>query len=121
MTLQAKTATLAIVMGLLICGYRPLAEAQQLTAQQLADRDKANIANNEMRHFGDAPDNPGPLATDLSDSIKPKAVAKAMRKVADWQLEDLSLTLTACGLGALSMTVFWPHPTRSATRNIAMP
>ena len=87
MTLQAKTATLAIVMGLLICGYRPLAEAQQLTAQQLADRDKANIANNEMRHFGDAPDNPGPLATDLSDSIKPKAVAKAMRKVADWQLE----------------------------------
>jgi len=74
-------------MGLLICGYRPLAEAQQLTAQQLADRDKANIANNEMRHFGDAPDNPGPLATDLSYSIKPKAVAKAMRKVADWQLE----------------------------------
>ena len=40
-----------------------------------------------MRHFGDAPENPGPIATDLSYSIKPKAVAKAMRKVADWQLE----------------------------------
>jgi len=38
-----------------------------------------------MRHFGDAPENPGPLATDLSTSTRPKAVAKAMRKVADWQ------------------------------------
>ena len=83
MTLQAKTATLAIAAGVLIFVYRPLAFAQQ----QLTDRDKATIANNEMRHFGDAPENPGPIATDLSYSIKPKAVAKAMRKVADWQLE----------------------------------
>ncbi len=83
MTLQAKTATLAIAAGVLIFVYRPLAFAQQ----QLTDRDKATIANNEMRHFGDAPVNPGPIATDLSYSIKPKAVAKAMRKVADWQLE----------------------------------
>jgi rhamnogalacturonyl hydrolase YesR len=32
------------------------------------------------------PDDPGPLATDLSPKLKPKAVAAAMRKVADWQL-----------------------------------
>jgi rhamnogalacturonyl hydrolase YesR len=53
----------------------------------LNEREQATIANNEMRHFGDAPENPGPLATDLSTSIKPNAVAKAMRKVADWQLK----------------------------------
>jgi len=53
----------------------------------LTEREKATIANNEMRHFGDAPENPGPMATDLSTSTRPKAVAKAMRKVADWQLQ----------------------------------
>jgi len=41
---------------------------------------------NAARHFGDAPGNPGPLATDLSYSTKPADVAKGMRKVADWQL-----------------------------------
>jgi unsaturated rhamnogalacturonyl hydrolase len=38
------------------------------------------------RHFGSAPDDPGPLATDISPAFKPKPVAAAMRKVADWQL-----------------------------------
>jgi len=53
----------------------------------LTPQEQAIIANNEMRHFGDAPENPGPLATDLSTSTRPKDVAKAMRKVADWQLK----------------------------------
>lgn len=35
---------------------------------------------------GNAPDDPGPLATDLSPALKPKAIAAAMKKVADWQL-----------------------------------
>ncbi len=35
---------------------------------------------------GDALDNPGPLATDLSPEIKPKAIAAAIKKVADWQV-----------------------------------
>ena len=35
---------------------------------------------------GDAPDNPGPLATGLSPAIKPKAIAAAVKKVADWQV-----------------------------------
>lgn len=35
---------------------------------------------------GDAPDNPGPLATNLSSAIKPKAISAAMKKVADWEL-----------------------------------
>jgi len=35
---------------------------------------------------GDSPDNPGPLATDLSPAITHAAIRKAERKVADWQL-----------------------------------
>jgi len=64
-----------------------LFQAQQANAQhQPSAKEQANIDMNATRHFGDAPDNPGPLATDLSYSTKPADVAKAMRKVADWQL-----------------------------------
>lgn len=35
---------------------------------------------------GDAPDNPGPLATDVSGAITHAAIKKAVAKVADWQL-----------------------------------
>jgi rhamnogalacturonyl hydrolase YesR len=83
MSIRGKVLVLAVAAGICISGQLRLAMAQhQPSAQQ-----QATIANNEMRHFGDAPDNPGPIATDLSYSIKPAAVAKAMRKVADWQLE----------------------------------
>jgi rhamnogalacturonyl hydrolase YesR len=41
----------------------------------------------ERAHVGDAPDDPGPLATDLSAEIKPKAIDAAMRKVGDWQVK----------------------------------
>ncbi len=37
------------------------------------------------RHFGDAPDAPGPRAK-LSPALKPAAVRAAARKVADWEL-----------------------------------
>ena len=36
---------------------------------------------------GDQPDDPGPLATDLSPALKRPAILKAMKKVADWQLK----------------------------------
>jgi unsaturated rhamnogalacturonyl hydrolase len=35
---------------------------------------------------GDAPDEPGPLATGLSTELKPKAIDAAIKKVADWQV-----------------------------------
>ncbi len=38
------------------------------------------------RKFGSVPDDPGPLATDVSPAMTQKAIAAAMRKVADWQL-----------------------------------
>jgi unsaturated rhamnogalacturonyl hydrolase len=48
----------------------------------------AGIAKDNSRHFGSDPEDPGPIATDLSPALKKEAVAKAMRKVADWQLAE---------------------------------
>jgi unsaturated rhamnogalacturonyl hydrolase len=53
-------------------------------AQQLTTKDKAPI--------GDAPANPGPLATGLSPTTTPKPVKAAMRKVADWQVARVEAT-----------------------------
>lgn len=35
---------------------------------------------------GDAPDNAGPLATDISPALAPKVIDAVMKKVADWQV-----------------------------------
>lgn len=82
MSIRGKVLMLAIGAGICMFGQQQLAIAQH----QPTAKEQANIDNNIARHFGDAPDNPGPLATGLSTSTKPAAVAKAMRKVADWQL-----------------------------------
>ncbi len=81
MRVGRKSAMFALA-GVFVCSFLPLASAQH----EVTPKEQQNIATNERRHFGDAPDDPGPLARDLSYSIKHKAVAKAMRKVADWQL-----------------------------------
>jgi len=83
MSIRGKVLLLAIGAGICMFGQLQLSIAQH----QPTPREQANIANNEMRHFGDAPDNPGLIATDLSTSTRQAVVAKAMRKVADWQLE----------------------------------
>jgi rhamnogalacturonyl hydrolase YesR len=46
----------------------------------------AGVNRDNMRMFGSSPDDPGPLATDLSPAITPKAVDAATRKVGDWEL-----------------------------------
>jgi unsaturated rhamnogalacturonyl hydrolase len=51
-------------------------------------------------HFGDAPADGGPYATDLSPALNPAAIDKALRKVADWQLARTSRISTASGLRA---------------------
>ena len=108
---------LAIGAGIFVFGQQPSAMAQhQPTPQQ-----QATIANNEMRHFGDAPDNPGPIATDLSTSIRPAAVAKAMRKVADWQLARSQPYFDRVWTWSTLYVDSWPPRTRSTNRNIAMP
>ena len=47
---------------------------------------KSAITPVDRNAAGDAPDDPGPLATNLSTAIKPKAISAAMKKVADWEL-----------------------------------
>ncbi|HEX3571266.1 MAG TPA: glycoside hydrolase family 88 protein [Acidobacteriaceae bacterium] len=44
------------------------------------------IDRDNMRMFGSSPDDPGPLATDLSSAIAQKAIDAAARKVGDWEL-----------------------------------
>jgi len=83
MLIRGKVLVLAIAAGIFTFGTQQLAYAQH----QPTPKEQANIANNAVRHFGDAPDDPGPIATDLAYSTKPAAVAKAMRRVADWQLQ----------------------------------
>jgi unsaturated rhamnogalacturonyl hydrolase len=71
-------AATVVAMLLLVCG----ASAQQ----SLTPEETASIQKDTSRHFGDAPLDPGPKATDLSPAMKPRAVEAAMRRVADWQL-----------------------------------
>ncbi|HEY0306732.1 MAG TPA: glycoside hydrolase family 88 protein [Acidobacteriaceae bacterium] len=52
-------------------------------AQQVPAVDRAAV---DRAVTGDAPDDPGPLATGLSAELKPKAIAAAMTQVADWQI-----------------------------------
>jgi rhamnogalacturonyl hydrolase YesR len=55
----------------------------------------AGINRDNSRMFGSSPDDPGPLAKDLSPAITQSAVATAVRKVADWQLAQSQQYFTA--------------------------
>ena len=46
----------------------------------------AAIGTVDREAAGTQPDDPGPLATDLSPALRQKAILQAMKKVADWQL-----------------------------------
>ena len=67
---------LALAAGMLQAQNYPLPTAAM---QAIIDKDTS-------RHFGDAPLDAGPLATDLSAKLEPAAIDQALRKVADWQL-----------------------------------
>jgi rhamnogalacturonyl hydrolase YesR len=41
----------------------------------------------DSKNSGDAPDDPGPLATDISSELKPKAIQAVIKKVAAWQVK----------------------------------
>lgn len=57
-----------------------------LSFAQTTSAPAPTAASVERESVGDAPDNPGPLATGLSSELKPKAIDAAMKKVADWQV-----------------------------------
>jgi unsaturated rhamnogalacturonyl hydrolase len=87
MSFRRKAGVLAIVAGICSYGMRPqVGAAQQVSYEHATPQQLAGIAKDNSRHFGDDPDDGGPLATDLSASLDPASVGKAMRKVGDWQL-----------------------------------
>jgi unsaturated rhamnogalacturonyl hydrolase len=98
MAIGKKLRSVAIVAGVLTFGVLQCGWAQQPTAQpapvtgapavptSAGPRPDGAITGGIARKFGSVPDDPGPLAKDVSPKLKPKAVAAAMTKVADWQL-----------------------------------
>jgi len=74
-------AVLPLIFGAATFGQTAESPNNMPNAQQQAGIDKDNA-----RHFGDDPVDGGPLATDLSPSLRREDVGRAMRKVADWQL-----------------------------------
>jgi unsaturated rhamnogalacturonyl hydrolase len=67
-----------------ICLLLSLAIAPCAFAQKTAKPDAGAV---ERANVGDQPDNPGPLATDLSPKLTSPAIRAAMKKVGDWQLK----------------------------------
>lgn len=67
---------LGLALVLAVSSIAVSARAQAVQAPSPVNRSAA----------GDAPDDPGPLATDLSPRLTHAAVRKAAKKVADWQL-----------------------------------
>jgi len=67
---------------------------------------QAIVDKDTSRFFGDAPADGGPLATDLSPALTPEAIDKAMRKVADWQLERTQKHLDRIWTSAVLFTGF---------------
>lgn len=81
--MRARTH-IGVSLALTACMLLPAAALAQ--ASSITPKQQKNIDNNIARHFGTAPANPGPLATHLSTAMRPRAVRKAMRKVANWEL-----------------------------------
>ena len=108
MSVQQKLGVFALAAGVCIfssSAQQPAAPPAPPAAVGAADTPVAppstdaarlnGIAKDNTRHFGSDPDDPGPLAQNLSPAIKPAAVAAAMHKVADWQLAQSQQYFTA--------------------------
>ena len=78
--------------------------------------------NSQLPGLGDSPADAGPIASDLSPAFKKKEVTRALRKVADWQLdrvrEHYSLDWTFAALYAGFMAV--PSSVNGSTYQNAM-
>ena len=72
----------SVVAALMVAGILYAGSSTGYAQQAAAD---AKLAV-DRAVTGDAPDDPGPLATGLSAELKPKAIEAAMTKVADWQI-----------------------------------
>ncbi len=70
MLLRSQWWMSAVVAG--VCWYgvgAQIVEAQQVSYEHATPQVLAGIAKDNSRHFGDDPDDGGPIATDLSPSL----------------------------------------------------
>jgi unsaturated rhamnogalacturonyl hydrolase len=72
----------ALCLSLFLGAACSLASAQAKPAKSSS----AKVIPTNPDAAGNAPDDPGPLATNLSFALKPKAISAVVKKVADWQL-----------------------------------
>ena len=96
MSVRRNLGVLAIAVGIYISGTNAQHSPAQQPSPPATDAPAPPSAPAQStprqprpqvdRKFGSAPDDPGPLATGVSPAMTQKAVASAMRKVADWQL-----------------------------------
>jgi rhamnogalacturonyl hydrolase YesR len=61
-------------------------------AQAASPQDAAKKQVPDSKSSGSAPDDPGPLATDISAELMPKAIQAVVEKVASWQLKEAEPT-----------------------------
>ena len=73
-------AVLSVFFAGLFAGLEVKCAAQQVSYEHATAQQLAGIAKDNSRHFGDDPDDGGPIAIDLSSSLDPAAVGKAMRR-----------------------------------------
>ncbi|HMF54533.1 MAG TPA: hypothetical protein VK593_09295, partial [Edaphobacter sp.] len=74
-------------VGLVALGVL-IGSSTSLSAQAASTPTTANKpAPPDSKSSGDAPDDPGPLATDISPELKPKAIQAVVEKVASWQVK----------------------------------
>src|ERR1700689_2416039 len=69
-----------------LAGLAGLTVSAQVMQPRAPDAQAETPLSVERASAGDAPDDPGPLATDLSSALTHTAIRKAAHKVADWQL-----------------------------------
>jgi unsaturated rhamnogalacturonyl hydrolase len=69
-----------------LAGFAALTANAQVVQPKAPEGQTATPLSVERASAGDSPDDPGPLATDLSPALTHAAIRKAAQKVADWQL-----------------------------------
>ena len=69
-----------------LAGLAALAATAQVVQPKGPEGQTATPLSVERASAGDSPDEPGPLATDLSPALTHAAIRKAAQEVADWQL-----------------------------------
>jgi rhamnogalacturonyl hydrolase YesR len=83
-TVEVKNSMWQVIVLLAaVSGFASAQAAQTRPAEAAPATTPSSV---ERATVGDSPDDPGPLATDISPALTHAAIRKAERKVADWQL-----------------------------------